>query len=464
LYMLITQQPLLASHVRKKHNHAGKALFEDANAWVVLVEIFGDVLQDPRLRPTYLIIDALDECITDDLPKLLEFIAKRSSASSRVKWIVSSRDWPEIGAQLERAGHKVKLSLELNAESVAAAVDVFIQEKVNNLAQKKQYKAELRRAVLQHLIQNANNTFLWVALVCQELERTEKWNVLKKLALFPSGLDSLYKRMMDQISDSDSAEMCRQVLTSTAVLYRPVTIPELIALVQPLEDLADDIESARKIVSLCGSFLTLRDNTVYFVHQSAKDFLFTKALDMVFLHGTEAVHWEIFSKSLAILSRTLHRDMYSLEAPGFHIDKVQTPDPDPQSVSRYPCIYWVDHLYDSKPKSLATSVSNLQIIGVVDEFLRNKYLYWLEMLSLCKSLGRGLVSITKLWLLLQVWHPETAYLYRVDVDAIRRCRTKISSLSLFKMHGDSLCITNRPLRVILFKHMRLRCCLVPLVV
>jgi hypothetical protein len=459
LYMLITQQPLLASHVRKKHNHAGKALFEDANAWVVLVEIFGDVLQDPRLRPTYLIIDALDECITDDLPKLLEFIAKRSSASSRVKWIVSSRDWPEIGAQLERAGHKVKLSLELNAESVAAAVDVFIQEKVNNLAQKKQYKAELRRAVLQHLIQNANNTFLWVALVCQELERTEKWNVLKKLALFPSGLDSLYKRMMDQISDSDSAEMCRQVLTSTAVLYRPVTIPELIALVQPLEDLADDIESARKIVSLCGSFLTLRDNTVYFVHQSAKDFLFTKALDMVFLHGTEAVHWEIFSKSLAILSRTLHRDMYSLEAPGFHIDKVQTPDPDPQSVSRYPCIYWVDHLYDSKPKSLATSVSN-----VVDEFLRNKYLYWLEMLSLCKSLGRGLVSITKLWLLLQVWHPETAYLYRVDVDAIRRCRTKISSLSLFKMHGDSLCITNRPLRVILFKHMRLRCCLVPLVV
>jgi hypothetical protein len=68
--MLMTQQPLLASHVLKKHNHAGKALFEDANAWVVLAEIFGDVLQDPRLRPTYLIIDALDECVTD-LPKLL---------------------------------------------------------------------------------------------------------------------------------------------------------------------------------------------------------------------------------------------------------------------------------------------------------------------------------------------------------------------------------------------------------
>jgi hypothetical protein len=258
--------------------------------------------------------------------------------------------------------------------------------------------------------------------------------------------------------------MCRHVLTSTAVLYRPVTILELIALVQPLEDLADDFESARKIVSLCGSFLTLRNNTVYFVHQSAKDFLFTKARDDVFRHGTEAVHGEIFSKSLAILSRTLHRDMYSLEAPGFHIDKMKTPDLDPQLVSRYPCIYWIDHLYDSKPKSLATSVSNLQVIVIVDEFLRNKYLYWLEGLSLCKSLGRGVVSITKLWLLLQVWHPGIAYLYRVDTDAIRGCRTKISSLSLFKMHGDSLCITNRSLRVILFKPMRLRCCLVRLVV
>jgi hypothetical protein len=32
IYLLIDQQPLLISHVRKKYDHAGKALFEDANA------------------------------------------------------------------------------------------------------------------------------------------------------------------------------------------------------------------------------------------------------------------------------------------------------------------------------------------------------------------------------------------------------------------------------------------------
>jgi hypothetical protein len=103
-------------------------MFEDANAWVVLTEIFEAVLQDPSLRMTYLIIDALDECVTD-LLKLLEFVAKQSSASSCVKWIVSSRNWPDIEAQLEQIGHKENLSLELNAKSVAAAVGILYRRR-----------------------------------------------------------------------------------------------------------------------------------------------------------------------------------------------------------------------------------------------------------------------------------------------------------------------------------------------
>jgi hypothetical protein len=407
LHMLVTQQPSLASHIRKKYDCAGKALFEDANVWVVLAEIFEDMLQDPQLRPTYLIIDALDECVTD-LPKLLELVAKQSSASSRVKWIVSSRNWPEIEAQLERAGHKVKLSLELNAQAVAAAVDVFIQQKVDQLAQEKRYKAEVRHAVLQHLRSNADNTFLWVALVCQDLETTPKWNVIKRLALFPPGLDSLYRRMMDQISESNGAETCRQVLASTAILYRPVTISELVALVEPLEDL-DDLESVREIVGFCGSFLTLREDTVYFVHQSAKDFLFAKAYNEAFPDGIEDAHQTIFSRSLAILSRTLRRDMYSLEAPGYPIENVRIPEADPLAVSRYPCIYWIDHLY--KSKSLGSSVGSLQAEDAVYEFLRKKYLYWLEALSLCRGVGNGVVSMTKLWSLAQVRRPEAAFVY-----------------------------------------------------
>jgi hypothetical protein len=400
LYMLMTQQPLLASHVLKKHNHAGKALFEDANAWVVLAEIFGDVLQDPRLRPTYLIIDALDECVTD-LPKLLDLIAKQSSVSSRIKWILSSRSLPSIEEQLEQAGHKVRLSLELNAESVSAAVGVFIQHKVSQLAQQKKYDKQTQDAVFARLTSSADGTFLWVALVCQDLEKTTKWNALKKLHSFPPGLDALYERMMQQIDVSDDAELCKQVLALNALVYRPITLEELVALAESLGDIADKTH-LRQIIGFCGSFLTLREDTVYSVHQSAKDFLFAKASRDLFPRGTEEVHRVIFSKSLVILSSTLHRDMYSLKALGTAVEDVEPPKPDLLAASRYPCIYWIDHLHESKPRSLANRGSDPEVVGVVAEFLRKKYLYWLEGLSLCKSLGRGVVLMAKLWSLVQV--------------------------------------------------------------
>src|SRR5207248_2000523 len=138
LYLLVDHQPSLISHIRKKHDHAGKALFEDANAWVVLSEIFTNILQDPSLNSTYLLIDALDECVAD-LPKLLDFIVQKSSVSPRVKWIVSSRNIIDIEQRLRLGGHKVRLCLELNAESVSRAVSIYIEYKVLQLAQQKKY-------------------------------------------------------------------------------------------------------------------------------------------------------------------------------------------------------------------------------------------------------------------------------------------------------------------------------------
>jgi hypothetical protein len=396
LYLLISQQPSLSSHVRNRYDHAGKSLFEDANAWVALTNIFTDILQDPSLNTTYLVIDALDECVTD-LLKLLDFIAIQSTASSRVKWIVSSRNWPEIEGRLEQAGHKVMLSLELNAESVSTAVKIFIKEKVSQLAQQKKYNKETQDAMLEHLALNANDTFLWVALVCQNLEATSKRNVLKRLKSLPPGLDSLYERMMQQISRSEDAELCKQILASIALVYRPITLQELAALVEQLEDIADDPESIEEIVSLCGSFLTLRKETIYFVHQSAKEFLSTNAAQEVFTSGKEHVHYTIFIRSLEILSKTLQRDMYNLEALGYLIEDVKHPDSNPLVAVHYSCVYWVDHLCDA-----ASYVDCLQDGGVVDVFLREKYLYWLEALSLCKSMPKGVASMTKLWSLVRV--------------------------------------------------------------
>jgi hypothetical protein len=180
--------------------------------------------------------------------------------------------------------------------------------------------------------------------------------------------------MMQQMNVLDNAELCKQVLALNALVYRPITLEELVALAESLGDIADETH-LRQIIGFCGSFLTLREDTVYFVHQSAKDFLFTTASRDIFPRGTEEVHRVIFLKSLAILSSTLRRDMYGLKALGTPVKDVKPARPDPLAASRYLCIYWIDHLHESKPRSLANRGSDPEVVGVVAEFLRKKYLY-----------------------------------------------------------------------------------------
>ena len=200
----------------------------------------------------------------------------------------------------------------------------------------------------------------------------------------------------------DNADLFKRILASTATVYRPITLKELTSLVEMLEDMSDDPESLGEIIGLCGSFLTIREGTIYFVHQSAKDYLLTNAFDEIFPSGREEAHYVIFSRSLQVMSRTLRRDIYNLRALGYPIERVELPDPDPLAASRYSCIYWVDHLCDWNPNSYANHKVDLQDRGVVDVFVRKKYLYWLEALSLCRSMSEGVVSMAKLEALIQV--------------------------------------------------------------
>ena len=173
IYQLLVQQQSLISYIREQYDKAGRQLFEDVNAFVALSNIFTKMLHDPRLTRVYLVVDALDEC-ESGLSELLKLIRNVSISSSRAKWLVSSRNRPEIETELRINDSRVELSLELNAESVSGAVDAYIDHKVSELARTKGYNNTLQDQVRDQLHQKANETFLWVALVCKELEKGGK--------------------------------------------------------------------------------------------------------------------------------------------------------------------------------------------------------------------------------------------------------------------------------------------------
>jgi len=154
------------------------------------------------------VVDALDECVAHR-DRLLRLIASHAVASPRVKWIVISRiireienileiDGPDISdSSAASKGSEVKLSLEVtqNAEQVACAVEAFIKFKLSNIPSLRD-DYDTRRWVRETMREKANGTFLWVALVVEELGKTDSWDMLEVLGELPEKLDGLYSRMM----------------------------------------------------------------------------------------------------------------------------------------------------------------------------------------------------------------------------------------------------------------------------
>ncbi len=397
IYLLLDQQPSLIPHARPTYDHAGKALFEDVNGWVALSEILTDILQDPCLESTYLVIDALDECVVD-LPKLLDLIVSMSSLP-RVKWIVSSRKWSNIEERLNLHDSRMMLGLELkqNAEQVSHGVDAYIDHQVSELV----IDEGLRDQVRHKMRERADGTFLWASLIVKELKEVKSWEVLEVLEEMPVDLKDIYHRMMKQIRGLKRRypELCRHVLSAATTAYRPLHLAELGVLSGLPPDISSTYESIAGIVNMCGSFLTIRDDIVYTIHQSAQDFLTNDTFLFPSPSSIAEEHYTILSRSLQVMSKVLRRDIYGLKSRGFSIDDVKQPDPDPLVKVRYSCVYWVDHLQRC---DLSQRAKELQDGGSVELFLSQSYLYWLESLSLLRSMSGGVRSMTKLDGLLQV--------------------------------------------------------------
>ncbi|KAJ6166514.1 hypothetical protein N7470_001961 [Penicillium chermesinum] len=444
IWSLLDSQSSLISHVRGEWGPAGKSLFEDVNAWSALSKMLTNILGDPTLRRTYLIIDALDEC-RKDLPSLLDLILQLSPLNRKVKWLVSSRNWPDIKERLNTAIQSTSVSLELNQDRVSEAVGHFIEHKVHKLVDVKKYDENTSGTVKHHLLSNSQGTFLWVALVCQELSKTPRRHAIKKLKVFPPGLDALYHRMIDQVRDSEDADICRRMLAVASLAYRPITLSEVTSLMKLPKELSGDFEALSEIIETCGSFLTLRDcDTIVFVHQSAREFLKSQAQIEIFPEGLGVEHMSIYYNSLQAMSSTLCQDIFGLGRPGFPAEEAVPPSPNPLASVMYSCVYWVDHLRDGWLERGGDAAFDADG-GCLENFFRKDYLHWLEALSLSKCLNHGVTAMLKLEELFKQEVPMKPFLYDRIRDASRFIQYTKDGIEASPLQVYSSCILFTPI-------------------
>ena len=207
-----------------------------------------------------------------------------------------------------------------------------------------------------------------------------------------------------QNNDREDGELCFQILRSMCAVFRPLSLGELVttaglpeAFLTPgyLSDLIDR----------CSAFVTLRQENIYFIHQSAKDYFITSGAQKLFPSGIHEEHGVIIGRSLTAMDKTLQQNMCKLKHPG---SLARTAEISSQlKAVRYMGCFWVDHLVKYFDGNLTDSLSHKEYVkdgGPIQQFLLEHLLHWLEALSLFGEYNKGVQAILSLEFLIPVSH------------------------------------------------------------
>ncbi|KIX02800.1 uncharacterized protein Z518_08743 [Rhinocladiella mackenziei CBS 650.93] len=389
----------------------------------------------------FILIDALDECSSGTEREQLLHLIVTHAKSSKTKWLLSSRNDADIKQVLIHDGRM--LSLELNEEHISRAVTAFIEEKTNELAKKNTYSLELKEMVKKDLVAKSDSTFLWVALACKRLLKVPAWKAPSTLQDLPPGLPELYSRMLDQVFQTQVEEgrhYCVAILRSVTLTFRPLSMEELITTAGlPSELQASDL---LHLIELCGSFVTVRRGIIYFIHQSAKDYLVTGGAPKLFSTCVQKEHGLLVRRSLDSMLKTLRKDMCNLRHPGApaHSASINT---HLRSIS-YVCSFWIDHLVKYLDDDLIDDPIYQEYFsdqGRVHRFLLEHLLHWFEALSLIGEVDRGINGLYSLERMIQQKLtkssvPDPPRSIKGFIQIVKRERTRPSSSETALNHNS----------------------------
>ena len=279
-----------------RREHSGRRASR-AVIWSLLKQI---VQQFPSC---ILALDGLDEFsgINETRPLFLENL-KNAVASTKVRVLITSRDEPDIEAQLRASATKLNkqtmLECRLSKEDVKSDLGLYSQAVV---AQKFSRQVETYRDDLSaQLAERADGMFLWIKLQQSQLRGSQSRKTVQRIVeAMPHGLDQTYEHNWKSIQNLAEPDRVRaiDILRWLTFGTRPLTVEQLVeALVIEVDehyevfcedDLPPDIDEEyinQEIKGLCRSFIDVRHetedtpfrkNTVHLAHASVREYLLT---------------------------------------------------------------------------------------------------------------------------------------------------------------------------------------------
>jgi hypothetical protein len=267
------------------------------------------------------------------------------------------------------------------------------------------------------LVKKSDGLFIYAATICRFLReqltdeirkrRVEKIIEGSTQSQAPEHLiGEVYRKVLifpvANLSD-DEKEMAfslyRRILGSIALVFEPVSIPSLCALVDRRESsLKRDLRYFASIIDIPQE----RTLPLAFFHESFRDYLLCheRSGPDFWVEKTER-HYALFQKCISIMNQHLRQDIANLQLPGTLVSEVSE-DTITQHISehlRYSCLYWVDHLNKLNTEQ---QMDELSENGNVYRFLTHFFLHWLEAMSLVGESAKCVLMINHLQTLVDV--------------------------------------------------------------
>jgi ankyrin repeat protein len=306
LHQLFSQKPSLLVHARKQQDKDGADLVNSTSS---LWSVFGDAVQDTNAGSVTIVLDALDECVkseTKDLMRHMETqVRNGKSSNAKLKLFMTSRPYEHVVSELHslsEAFPRIRIPGEDASGTISQEVNCVIQHRVDQFAKDKSLSDEIKACLGNQLLQMEHRTYLWVYLVFDYLEDFRFKRTPKGLASTFGTLPKSVNQAYDQIlSKSTDRSMVRKAIAIILAARRPLTLSEMSVAMEVDEntksiddlDLEPEHEFKLRLRSWCGLFVSVYHGRIYFLHQTAREFLLAERLSSDTIHNE--LRWHGFT-------------------------------------------------------------------------------------------------------------------------------------------------------------------------
>lgn len=287
IYQIVTRRRELIRYVTAAYETQGPHLVQSFDA---LWNIFKAIVSDIRSGPISIVVDAIDECEEQTRNKFLDSVSKfihqvkllEVPIQHCIRFLITSRPYVNIARRIN--GHaRNHLQIEESQTEISNDVRLVIRQKVEGIVRRSHCGQNIQDFLEQYLYAKADQTFLWVTIVLQHLERSllaSEKDFKRIVNEIPRDLGTLYERFLESIP-TEHQQLAVKLLHIITGSSRPLTLDEIDIFLtiddshRTVSEVEADCQPSvqRTVQGILGPLVRISDSRVYLIHQSAKEFL-----------------------------------------------------------------------------------------------------------------------------------------------------------------------------------------------